>query len=145
MRHPLALPLLMVFAVILLVAPALAQTQPPARPAPAAPAAPKTHEVEGTVSEVKPSEKTVKVSSGLFGLMGATVQVNEQTKIRVDGKDAALTELKEGAKVKATYESQDGKNLAKSIEAERPEEKQPAASPGARPGASSAPGARPKP
>lgn len=114
----------------LVVAPALAQTQTPTpspapRPAPGAPAAdkPEAKEVEGTVKKVDPTTKSLQVSSGLLGLFGATLEVNEQTKITVDGKDGALSDIREGAKVKASYESRNGKNVAKAIDVMPAEEK----------------------
>lgn len=109
-------------AVILAVTivPALAQTQQPApRPVPGAPApAPevKPKQVEGTVKKVDPAAKTVEVSSGLLGILGATLEVTSETKIQVDGKQASIAEISEGAKVKASYETRDGKNLATSID-----------------------------
>ncbi len=145
----------------LVVAPVLAQTQPPATPgAPARPApgagvgaaAPEktTKEVEGTVKKVDPAAKSVQVSSGLLGLFGATLEVNAETKINVQGKDGSIADIQEGAKVKASYESRDGKNVAKSIDVMPEEEKASPARPaapgasggGATPGAS-APGATP--
>jgi Cu/Ag efflux protein CusF len=123
--------------VALVVAPVMAQSQPPASSAPAtsAPApskAPATDkavekakdkEVEGTVKKIDPAAKSVQVSSGLLGLFGATLEVNDQTKINVQGKDGALSDIREGAKVKASYESRDGKNVAKSIDVMPAEEK----------------------
>lgn len=149
----------------LVVAPALAQTQapappgPPARPAPGAgaitPEKPTTKEVEGTVKKVDPTAKSVQVSSGLLGLFGATLEVTDQTKISVEGKDGALSDIREGARVKASYESRDGKNVAKSIDVMAAEEKdkpaapaRPAApgapSPGAAPPSATQPGSQPK-
>jgi hypothetical protein len=124
----------------LVVAPALAQTQAPAPPAqtqpPAAPARPappgttvdkapveKTKEVEGTVKKVDAANKSVQVSSGLLGFFGATVEVTDQTKISVQGREGSLADIREGAKVKASYESRDGKNVAKSIDVMPAEEK----------------------
>lgn len=130
--------------VAMAAAPALAQVQPsPTRPG-APPAAPppaekKTHSVDGTVKKVDPAAKTVDVSSGMMGMRGAKLQLAEDTKIQINGKDATIAEIKEGAKVTATYESQDGKNVAKLIEVKPAEEKAPAASP------PTAPGTRPTP
>jgi Cu/Ag efflux protein CusF len=115
--------------VALVVAPALAQSQAPAppsstpRPAPATPDKPTTKEVEGTVKKVDPATKSVQVSSGLLGIFGATLEVTDETKIHVQGKDGALSDIREGAKVKASYESRDGKNVAKSIDVMPAEEK----------------------
>jgi Cu/Ag efflux protein CusF len=110
----------------LLAAPILAQTQAPAppstspTPAPATPApgksVEKAKEVEGTVKKVDAAARSVQVSSGLLGLFGATLQVTDETRINVQGKDGSLTDIREGATVKASYESRDGKNIAKSID-----------------------------
>jgi Cu/Ag efflux protein CusF len=116
---------------MLVAAPAVAQTQAPSSspPSSSAPASPppaaksdvsKTKEVEGTVKKVDAASKEVKVSSGLLGLFGATLQVTDETKINVQGKEGKLADLQEGAKVKAAYESRDGKNVAKSIDVMTP-------------------------
>ena len=149
----------------LVVAPALAQTQAPTppsstpRPAPGAgamtPEKPTTKEVEGTVKKVDPATKSVQVSSGLLGIFGATLEVTDETKINVQGKDGALSDIREGARVKASYESRDGKNLAKSIDVMPAEEKDKAVaptrppapgapSPGATPPSATQPGSPPK-
>jgi Cu/Ag efflux protein CusF len=143
----------------LVAAPVLAQTQAPsaspARPAPGAPAAEKApekpKEVEGTVKKVDPATKSVQVSSGLLGLFGATLEVDDQTKINVQGKDkGSIADIQEGAKVKASYESRDGKNVAKTIDVmaeDKPSAPARPSSPGATapaPGSGSpAPGAAP--
>jgi len=88
---------------------------PPGSQAPP-PEVPKEKQIEGTVSKVDPVAKTVGVSTGLWGLLGATVQVVEETQIMVQGQPSALTGIKEGDRVKASYEVRDGNNLAKSIE-----------------------------
>ena len=117
----------------LAAAPVMAQTQapapPPAKPAPApAEKAPveKAKEVEGTVKKVDPAKKSVQVSSGLLGLFGATVEVTDATRINVEGKEGSLADIREGSKVKAAYESRDGKNVATSIDVMPAEEKAPA-------------------
>jgi len=88
---------------------------PPGMAAPP-PEVPKEKQIEGTVSKVDASAKTVGVSTGFFGLLGATVRVGDETQIVVQGQPAALTEIKEGDPVKASYEVRDGNNIAKSIE-----------------------------
>ena len=145
----------------LVVAPVLAQTQSPAppsatpRPAPEKAMPEKAKEVEGTVKKVDPATKSVQVSSGLLGIFGATLEITDQTKINVQGKDGALSDIREGAKVKASYESRDGKNLAKSIDVMPAEEKDKAVapvrppapgapSPGATPPSATQPGSPPK-
>src|SRR5262245_51828798 len=94
--------------------PSAPRQAPPAATAP--PDAPKSKQVEGTVSKVDPLAKTVGVSTGLFGLLGATVQVADDTQIMVQGQPSKLTDIQHGDKVKATYEVRDGKNLARSID-----------------------------
>jgi Cu/Ag efflux protein CusF len=111
----------------LVVGSVTAQTQAPSvsPPVPGAPpASPETiiKEVEGTVKKVDPAAKSVQVSSGLLGLLGATMSVTDETKISVQGKEGSIADIREGAKVKASYESRDGKNMAKSIEVMAAEE-----------------------
>jgi len=96
---------------------AQAQQQPPAPKTPIPPPeVPKERQIEGTVSKVDPAAKTIGVSTGFFGLLGATVRVAEETQIMVQGQPAVITEIKEGDRVKASYEVRDGGNIAKSIE-----------------------------
>ena len=81
--------------------------------------------------------KTVGVSTGLFGLLGRTLQVDDGTQIRVQGQPATLTEIKEGARIKAFFEVRDGKNVARLIDvtAEKLESAIPSrAAQGAKPG-----------
>jgi Cu/Ag efflux protein CusF len=99
--------------------PAMAQapSTPPPRPAPGAVAVPeKPKEVEGTVKKIDTAKREVQVSSGVLGLFGATLELDDATKINVAGKDGSIADIREGAKVKASYESRDGKNVAKSID-----------------------------
>lgn len=136
MARMMTLALVTTLGAVLAAAPALAQMQPsPSRPGPpaSAPAEKKILEVEGKVSQVDHAKKTLKISSGFLGLGGATMSLTDETKVQVNGKDASIAEIRQGTKVKATYESQNGQNIAKSIEV-KPEEA-PAASPATRPGA----------
>ena len=108
--------------------PAMAQapSSPPPRPAPGtgAVAVPeKAKEVEGTVKKIDTAKREVQVSSGLLGLFGATLELDDATKINVAGKDGSIADIREGAKVKASYESRDGKNVAKSIDVMPADEK----------------------
>jgi Cu/Ag efflux protein CusF len=84
---------------------------------PAATAAPTSGMVEGTVKKVDPMAGTLRVSSGLFGLFGKTLQIGPDTQVRVDGRDSNLAEIREGAKVKASYETRNGRTVATRIEA----------------------------
>ena len=142
MRHRMALNLAMLVGIAMLVASSVgAQQQPPSKPqqtmpaprtAPA-PEIPKERHIEGTVSKVDVMDMTVGVSTGFFGFLGRTLQVDNGTQIRVQGQPASLTEITEGARVKAVYEVRDGKNVARMIDvtAEKLESQ---AAPGAKPG-----------
>jgi hypothetical protein len=77
---------------------------------------PAVHEMTGTLKKVDAVGKTVEVSSGLFGILGRTLEITDDTRIRAEGRPEGLTALREGARVRAEYESRDGKNIAKSIE-----------------------------
>jgi hypothetical protein len=98
-----------------------AQTPPP-RPSPgverpAGEMAPTTTGmVEGTVSKVEPAAGKMRVSSGLFGWFGKTLEVSPDTRISVDGRDATLAGIREGAKVKASYVARDGRLIATDIQ-----------------------------
>jgi hypothetical protein len=99
-----------------------AQTPPP-RPSPgverpAGELAPTTTGmVEGTVSKVDPASSKMRVSSGLFGLFGKTLEVSPDTRISVDGRDSTLAGIREGTKVKASYVNRDGRLIATEIQA----------------------------
>jgi Cu/Ag efflux protein CusF len=93
----------------------------PGRPAPGsgsdqAAREPSVHEITGTVKKVDAAGKKVELSSGLFGLLGRTLEVTDDTLIRHEGRPEQLAALREGTRVRAEYESRDGKNIAKSIE-----------------------------
>jgi Cu/Ag efflux protein CusF len=127
--------------VALLVALASAVAGAPARaqqtvPAPAArPAEAQTQGIfEGSVKKVDPGAGTVQVSSGLFGLLGRTLQVTGDTQIQVEGRQATLADIQEGANVKASYEVRDGKSVATRLEV------MPPGRTGARSGAGQMPG-----
>jgi Cu/Ag efflux protein CusF len=72
--------------------------------------------LKGTVKKVDPGARTVQVSSGLLGLFGRTLEVNSDTQIQVEGKQATLADIHEGSKVKASYETREGKNIATRID-----------------------------
>jgi hypothetical protein len=85
---------------------------------PAATAAPTTTGmVEGTVKKIDPMASTLRVSSGLFGLFGKTLEVGPDTQISIDGRDSNLAEVRKGAKVRASYETRNGRTIATRIEA----------------------------
>jgi Cu/Ag efflux protein CusF len=98
-----------------------AQTPPP-RPSPGVERptgelAPTTGMVEGTVSKVDPATGKMRVSSGLFGWFGKTLEVSPDTQISVDGRDSSLAGIREGTKVKASYVTRDGRLIATEIQA----------------------------
>jgi Cu/Ag efflux protein CusF len=115
-------------SVAAVVGPAMAQdkqppygTAPSTAPRPASPSMspadnPRPAHVEGTVKKVDPGAQTVDISSGLFGIMGRRLEVNDRTTIQLDGRQATLADIREGTKVKASYEAQAGKNVATLIE-----------------------------
>jgi Cu/Ag efflux protein CusF len=122
------------------------QYAPPVPGAPPVPAETLSKNVEGTVKKVDSAAKSVQVSSGLLGLGGATMSVTEETKITVQGKEGSFADIREGAKVKAAYESRGGKNVAKSIEVMAAEEKKNSAGrpgPGVSPPMGTIPGTSP--
>ena len=134
-------------SVAAILGPAVAQAQQPAPPygtAPSTAPAPtspsmspvekaRPAQVQGTVKKVNPGAQTVDISSGLFGMMGRRLEVNDRTAIQLDGRQATLADIQEGAKVKASFEAQAGKNVATAIEV----------IPSARTDAGSAPASRP--
>jgi len=99
-----------------------AQTPPP-RPSPgverpAGELAPTTTGmVEGTVSKVDSATGKMRVSSGLFGLFGKTLEVSPDTQISIDGRDSTLAGIREGTKVKASYVTREGRLIATEIQA----------------------------
>ncbi len=126
MRHIRGILVSTVAILALIVAPVMAQTMPAPPPAPGAPGlgappAPRTpsppveKQVEGPVKKVDPAAKIVQVG-WFLGLFRTTLEVTDDTQIAVDGMKASLSEIREGARVKAAYEARDGKNIAKAIE-----------------------------
>jgi Cu/Ag efflux protein CusF len=76
--------------------------------------------VEGTVLKVDSMggmvEVSSEVSSGLFRLFGTTLQVKPDTQIQVEGRQTSLTDIREGDKVKASYEVREGQSIARLIQ-----------------------------
>ena len=109
---------------------AMAQTMPPAAPAasgtpgPAELSAPSSsrsleeldeQEIDGPIKKIDPASHTIQVG-WFLGLFRTTLEVTDDTHIAVGGMKASLSDIQEGAEVKASYEERDGKNIAKSIE-----------------------------
>ena len=72
--------------------------------------------IEGSVRKVDAGAGTLQLSAGPLGIMNRTLEVGEDTQISVDGRQGKLADLQEGTKVKAAYESREGKNVATRIE-----------------------------
>jgi Cu/Ag efflux protein CusF len=104
----------LVGVLLLASAPIHAQLQT-APPQPAA-ARPMTSEMEGTVKKIDAASGTVQVSTGLWGLLGRTLAVTGETQIQLEGRQASLADIREGTKVKASYEVLEGKSVARRIE-----------------------------
>ena len=105
---------------------AWAQVPPPTTPTPTPTPAPRDTEmnrpattgmVEGTVKKVDPASGMLRVSSGPFGLFAKSLQVGPDTQVTVDGRESTIAALREGTKVKASYEQRNGQTMATRIEA----------------------------
>jgi DNA-binding response OmpR family regulator len=67
-------------------------------------------ETEGMIQSVDAAGMQIVLSDG------TTLVCDDSTNIMVEGKEGKLEDLKEGAKVKASYEEKDGKNVAATLE-----------------------------
>ena len=72
--------------------------------------------IEGKLTRVDGRTETVDVSIGLLGLLGKTIEVNHETLIQVNGREARFADLQEGAKVKAFYEERGAKLVGTRLE-----------------------------
>jgi Cu/Ag efflux protein CusF len=70
----------------------------------------------GTVKKVDVEAGTIQVATGIFGFRGKTLQLSEDTLVKVGDREASLTEISEGSKVTAFYETRDNKVVATYIE-----------------------------
>src|SRR5262249_21566129 len=123
-------------------APGTSPTTPPASERPSVVDKTTTGMLEGSVKKVDPGANTVQVSSGLFGILRKTLEVNSNTEIQMEGRQATLADVREGEKVKASYESRDGKNIATRIEVMPGREAEKAAPRATEPTPSTTPGKR---
>ena len=106
--------------------PASAQVPPPSTPSspsdsPGAVPAPgnrvgSTGMLEGSVKKIDPGAGTLQVAAGPLGILGRTLEVDSNTQIQVEGREGTLADLQEGTKVKAAYETREGKSVATRIE-----------------------------
>jgi hypothetical protein len=76
---------------------------------------------DATVRRVDLADSQVELTSDLLGLFGARLQVTDRTEILLDGLQARLADLPEGARVRASYELRDGLKVAQTISADKPE------------------------
>ena len=76
--------------------------------------------LEGSVKKVDPGGGTLQVGSGPLGMFGRTLEVTTDTQIQIEGRQGTLADLQEGSKIKASYETREGKNLATRIEVMQP-------------------------
>ena len=67
-------------------------------------------EMEGMIKSVDTVTKEVSFDNGV------TLVMDESATITIEGTEAKLEDLKEGARVKASYEEKDGKNVAEKVE-----------------------------
>jgi hypothetical protein len=72
--------------------------------------------IEGKLTRVDGRTETVDVSIGLLGLLGKTIEINHDTLIQVNGREARFADLQEGAKVKAFYEERGAKLVGTRLE-----------------------------
>jgi hypothetical protein len=67
-------------------------------------------EVEGKIEAVNPMTKEILLDNGL------TLATTDLTTITIEGKPSRFKAVKEGGKVKASYEEKDGKNMTNTLE-----------------------------
>jgi hypothetical protein len=76
--------------------------------------------IDGPVKDVDPVAKTVDVG-WFLGLFSTTLEMTNDTRIAVDGANGSLDMIREGDRVKASYEAKEGKNIAKAIDVSQPD------------------------
>jgi hypothetical protein len=95
------------------------QAQPGAAPGEAAPAA-QVREVEGEISSIDAQNQTLRVG-GFAGLFGTPLQVTDKTKFMAPGGKAIdFNALKEGDRIRASYQMVQDQNVANEIELLQP-------------------------
>jgi Cu/Ag efflux protein CusF len=67
-------------------------------------------EMEGMIKSINTDTKEVSFDNG------AVLVLDESTTITIEGSEGKLDDLKEGAKIKASYAEKDGKNVADKVE-----------------------------
>ena len=67
-------------------------------------------DMEGKIQSIDTASKEIVLDDG------TKLVLDDSTNIMVEGKAGKLEDLKEGAKVKASFDEKDGKNVAASLE-----------------------------
>jgi Cu/Ag efflux protein CusF len=67
-------------------------------------------DTQGKIQSIDAANKQVSLDNGTM------LVLDEAVMITIEGKEGKLEDLKEGSKVKASYEEKDGKNVAKMLE-----------------------------
>lgn len=67
-------------------------------------------EMEGMIKSVNTETKEVSFDNG------TVIVLDESATITIEGSEGKLDDLKEGAKIKASYAEKDGKNVADKVE-----------------------------
>jgi Cu/Ag efflux protein CusF len=67
-------------------------------------------DMEGKIQSIDTASKEIVLDDG------TKLVLDDSTNIMVEGKEGKLDDLKEGAKIKASYEEKDGKNVAAALE-----------------------------
>ncbi len=70
--------------------------------------------VEGRVTKVEAG--TLAIAWGPFGVFSKTLEVGGETRIRVIGRPATIEDIREGATIRAGYQSASGRNIAKTVD-----------------------------
>ena len=94
----------MMVSLAIMAGTAMAQAQQPAAPVRGAAPTEKMSVgmLEGSVKAVDPGTGTIHVSWGPLGILGKTLEVTDETRIQLEGRQATLADIHEGAKVKET-------------------------------------------
>jgi hypothetical protein len=71
-------------------------------------------EVEGKIQAINPVSKKILLDNGL------ALATTDDTTITIEGKPSGFRSVKEGGKVKASYEAKDGQNLAITLDVSEP-------------------------
>jgi hypothetical protein len=76
-------------------------------------------EIDGRVIGVERDTRTVLVSSGIFGFGATPLALSDDTRVFVGEKEGAFGDLREGTRVRASYEVRQDTRVARTIEVVR--------------------------